>query len=137
MANVRLKVNMIIGGKNYPRDSVLDDQLVPERLRSKEYIASLEDKEGRVMALRDLHYQSLPRPSASGIPTSFPTFVAAGELIDLAQVPESGRASWKAGEDYLENFSHEEMVRLQKTREDIYADSESYQPPSGLMRRNR
>jgi hypothetical protein len=46
MANVRLKVNMIIGGKNYPRDSVLDDQLVPERLRSKEYIASLEDSFG-------------------------------------------------------------------------------------------
>ena len=62
MANVRLKVNMIIGGKNYPRDSVIDDQLVPERLKTEAYIASLEDTEGRVMTLARLALPVLAAP---------------------------------------------------------------------------
>jgi hypothetical protein len=135
--NVRLKVNMIIDGKNYPRGSVVDDQLIPERFRTEEFIASLEDTGGKVLLLRDLSFQSLPRPSADGIATSFPTHLAMGELLDLTQVPEGERRELIEGLDFRQSWSHEEMVQLQKAQEDIYRDSESYQPDAGLMRRNR
>jgi hypothetical protein len=46
--NVRLKVNVIADGKNYPRDSVIDDVMLPDRLKTEEYIAyDLENTEGR------------------------------------------------------------------------------------------
>jgi hypothetical protein len=133
--NVKLKVNVISGARNYPRDSVVDDQMLPKHLRTEEYVASLEDTGGKVLLLRDLSFQSLPRSSASGIATSFPTYVAAGELIDLAQVPH--RKSLKEGEDYKTNWTFEEQEQLKLKRSDIYRDSESYQPDAGLMRRNR
>jgi NAD(P)-dependent dehydrogenase (short-subunit alcohol dehydrogenase family) len=128
----KLKVNMIIDGSLYNRDSVVDNELIPERFRDATYVDyALEG----VLLLRDLSFQSLPRQSASGIATSFPTFVAAGELIDLAQVPH--RESLKEGEDYKTDWTFEEQAQLKLKRSDIYRDSESYQPDAGLMRRNR
>jgi hypothetical protein len=135
--NVRLKTNVIISGKNYPRDSIVDVTLLPEHLRTEEYVAGLEDTDGKVLLLRDLHYQSLPRPSASGIATSFPVHRAMGELIDLAIVPASRRESLKEGEDYNTDWTYEEQEQLKLAQADIYKESESFQPPSGLMRRNR
>jgi hypothetical protein len=135
--NVRLKTNLIHNGKLINRGSIIDDSTLPERFRSEEYVASLEDTGGKVLLLRDLSFQSLPRSSASGIDTSFPTHLAMGELLDLTQVPEGKRRELIEGLDFRQAWSHEEMVKLQLERSDIYRNSESYQPDAGLMRRNR
>ena len=78
----------------------------------------LENREGKVLLLRDLSFQSLPRSSPSGIPTSFPTHVAVGELIDLVQVPASKRESLVEGLDFKSDWSFEELTRLQKAQEE-------------------
>jgi hypothetical protein len=38
MGKAQLKVNMIIDGKNYPFGTVLDEEFIPERLRTPEYL---------------------------------------------------------------------------------------------------
>ena len=136
--NVRLKVNVISGGKLYPRDSVVDDAMLSERQKTEEYIAyDLEDAGGKVLLLRDFSFQSLPRPSASGVATSFPTHLAMGELLDLEQVPEGKRGELEEGLDFREKWTHEEQAQHKLSRADIYRESEAYQPSAGLMRRNR
>ena len=100
MANVRLKTNLISGGRFFARDSVIDLADVPERLRTEDHIdRDLEHRDGKVvLLLRDLHFQSEPRPMSDGIMTSFPIFVGKGETIDLTQVPEGTRAGLREGE---------------------------------------
>jgi hypothetical protein len=94
---------------------------LPDHLKTETYVAyDLEDTGGKVLLLRDLSFQSLPRRSASGIPTSFPTHLAAGELIDLAQVPASRRESLVEGLDYRSQWSNEEQAELQKAEAETY-----------------
>jgi hypothetical protein len=123
MANVRLKTNVIAGGKFLVRGSVIDDAILPEHLKTEEYVAyDLEDRAGKVLLLRDLAFMSLPRPGADGTPTSFPIHLAQGELLDLSTVPEHKRQSLKEGEDFKTEWSLEEQQQLQKAQEDIYRE---------------
>jgi hypothetical protein len=120
MPDVRLKINMIIGGKFHARGSVMDESLVPENLRKPDYInQDPGDREGKVLLLRDLSFQSLPRPMSDGVPTSFPTHCARGELFDLALVPASKRESLVEGLDYKTDWTFEEAEALQKAQEDV------------------
>ena len=59
---------MIANGRFYERDSVLeDDAILPEHLKTEAYVAyDLEDRGGRVLVLRDLCFQSVPKPGADG-----------------------------------------------------------------------
>ncbi len=135
---IRLKVNIIINGKSHPRGSLLEESLIPERLRNETHIArDPEDRQGLVLLLRDLSFQSLPRGSASGIPTSFPTHIAAGELLDLEQVPESYRKSLKEGEDFKTTFSFEEVERFQRIEADIYHQQPNAEPAAVTGSRSR
>jgi hypothetical protein len=119
MADVRLKVNMIIDGKLYPRETVLDAELIPERFRNETHIEhDLQNREG-VLLLRDLSFYTR-RLSADGIATNFPTHVAAGELLDLSRVPESHRKSLKEGEDFKSDWSFADQAELRRTADDAY-----------------
>jgi hypothetical protein len=117
----RLRVNTIIDGKFIERGSLIDDSLLTERLKTDAYIAyDLEDTGGKAMVLRDLAFQSVPKPGADGIPTSYPVWVSAGELLDLAEVPESHRQSLKEGTDYKTAWTHEERAGVRRAEEDAY-----------------
>jgi hypothetical protein len=125
----RLKVNTISGGKFIKRDSIVDDSILPEHLRTDAYVADdLADRSGKVLLLRDLSFMSLPRSSASGIATSFPVHLAAGELLELNQVPASKRESLVEGLDYKTDWTFEEAAQLQKAQEDIYAHAIETEP---------
>jgi hypothetical protein len=116
-----LRQNFIVDGKLYQRGSVVDAELISPHLHTPAHIdRDLQDQHGLVLLLRDLSFQSLPRSSASGIPTSFPTQCAAGELLDLAQVPESCQKSLKEGEDFKTAWTYEEQKELQARLHDGY-----------------
>ncbi len=56
--------------------------MLSDRQRTEEFVAyDLEDADGKVLLLRDFSFQSLPRPSASGVATSFPTHLAMGAAV--------------------------------------------------------
>lgn len=120
MANVRLRNNLIADGKFYPRGSVVDEALVPPHLHDH-VDRDLQNREGKVLLLRTLNFSTVQRPDSDGVPVSFPTQVAAGQLFDLERVPESRRQSLKEGEDYCTNWTYEQQAQLLKEQEDIYA----------------
>ena len=118
--NARLKINMIIDGKNYPRDSVVDDQLIPERFRTEEHVAYDLEHRDTVLLLRDLSFQSEPRPGADGVRTSFPVFVGKGETLDLTQVPAGKRQEPEEGLDFKTNWSFEDQAEQRRSSEEEY-----------------
>jgi hypothetical protein len=110
---------VIVDGKFIERDSVIDDAILPEHLKTEAYVAyDLEDRDGKVLLLRDLSFQSVPKPGADGIPTSYPVHVMAGGLLDLSKVPTAHRL--KEGLDYATKWTLEEQKQLQKTEEEAY-----------------
>ena len=117
----RLKQNVIIDGRFLERDSVIDDQLLTERLKTDAVIAyDLDDCGGKVLVLHDLSFQSIPKPDSRSVPTSYPVRVMAGELLDLEAVPPSHRRSLKEGEDYKIEWTNEERAEVQKAAQDAH-----------------
>ena len=118
----RLLVNVIAGGKSYPRDSVVDDQILSERQKTEEYIAyDLENKDGNVvLLLRDLSYQSEPIRGLDGVPTSYPVMLIAGETMALYKVPASKRQDLKEGLDFKTNWSFEDQAELRRVGKEAY-----------------
>jgi hypothetical protein len=111
---------LIVDGRFIPRDSIVDDAILTERLKIDSVVSyDLEqDGSGKVLALRDLSFQSIPRAGSDGIPTSYPVHVSAGELLDLSKVPTAHRL--KEGSDYQTKWTDDERAQLQKTGEDAY-----------------
>lgn len=128
MSTVRLKTNLISGGAFHKRGTIVDIAIVPEHLRNEQYIDSdLENRGGRVLLLRDLSFMSIPVPDSSGIPCSYPVHIAAGELFDLARVPESKRPSLVEGLDFKSDWTYQELEEMQKEQEDIYAGTKQFE----------
>jgi hypothetical protein len=126
--NCRLLVNIIVGGKSYPRDSVVDDSLIPDRLK-KHVVYETENRDGNiVLLLRDLHFQSSPRPMSDGVMTSFPVFVGKGESCDLSQIPEGKRRELVAGVDYKVDWTFDDQDELRRSSEKEYLDQFQNEP---------
>jgi hypothetical protein len=117
MASVRLKVNMIIDGKLYNRDSVVDDELIPERFRDATQVDYDLKNRGGVMLLHDLSFMSLPRPSADGILTSYPVWLKAGSLVELATLPAVCRETLVEGRDFKTEWADGEPEQVQSAAE--------------------
>jgi hypothetical protein len=131
---VRLKVNLILDGKLVPFDSIIDDQLVPEHQRTAEIVDySLESRDdGKVMALKDLAFQSIPKRGSDGVKTSYPVYVMASELFELAQVSASHLQLLKKGVDYATKWTREEQLSLRKAADEVYLKHfESEPAPAG------
>jgi hypothetical protein len=123
MSSLRLKQNLIINGKFHPSGSLLDKALIPPKFLTETYVADPQNREGRVLLLRNLSFMSRPKPDSSGVATSYPVHVGAGELFDLAQVPESDRKSLKEGEDFKTDWTLQELAAMRRAQEDIYASA--------------
>jgi len=131
---VRLRTNLIVDARFYARDSVVDLALIPEHLRDETHIAfDPKDCGNQVLALHDIAFMSAPTKGATGVPTSYPVHIMAGELLELARVPPSHRESLKEGSDYAVKWTREEQQRLQKAAKDAYAkELEPAVQPSSL-----
>ena len=135
----RLKVNVIADGKNYPRDSIIDDAILPERLKAEVADYELENKDGKVLLLRDLSFQSEPRPMSDGVRTNFPVFVGKGETLDLSQIPEGKRRELVEGEDYKVDWSFADQDEQRRSSEKEYLkqfETEQPEVPTG-WKKNR
>ena len=120
MANVRLKVNMIIGGKNYPRDSVLDDQLIPERLRTEAYVSY--DQDGKILLLtRSLRLRVHQSPIQAVLR---PVTRSISWRVSFWSWPKfrhpSANPSKKERITNKTNWSFEDQAELRRTANDAY-----------------
>jgi hypothetical protein len=66
MSSLRLKQNLIINGKFHPSGSLLDKALIPPKFLTETYVADPQNREGRVLLLRNLSFMSRPKPDSSG-----------------------------------------------------------------------
>jgi hypothetical protein len=126
---VRLKTNLIVDGKFFKFGSIIDPSLVPPHLRDHDHVQDLEsNEEGAVLVLRDLNFQTLPRPDSDGVPVSYPVRVVAGQLLDLNTVPPAKRQLLKDGEDYRSNWTLEEQEAVLKAASEVYFNDLEAEP---------
>jgi hypothetical protein len=86
MAKVRLKNHMVLAdGSFVKRNSIIDDKLVPEKLRDQVDYEDLAGREGKVMVLHETRYEE--KRMLNGHPAWFPTTIQAGELVERKLLP--------------------------------------------------
>jgi len=121
-----LRTNMIIDGQMVPRGSIIDDNQLPERLRTERYInkIDLSGRDCQVMLLHGFGYSR--EQMVDGTIMAFPVILTAGELIRLSDIPPRQRESLVEGVDYITEWHEKERLRLrhQETKREL----ESIQP---------
>jgi hypothetical protein len=122
MRQIRLKHNIITDSGMLMRDSVVDEDKVPEHLRTEELITydDLEGRQGRVLLLHGITYTNEPQRYGSQR-MSFPVTLSMGELVRLSDIPERQRADLISGKDYLEDWTEKDRLKLrhQETQRDL------------------
>jgi hypothetical protein len=117
---------MIIDGQMVPRGSIIDDNQLPERLRTERYInkIDLSGRDCQVMLLHGFGYSR--EQMVDGTIMAFPVILTAGELIRLSDIPPRQRESLVEGVDYITEWHEKERLRLrhQETKREL----ESIQP---------
>ena len=102
----RAKTHIILpDGTFVKRNSVIDDSLVPEKMRHKFDYEDLSERQGQVMLIHGLgccdkngYWMSL----------------AAGELIRWEDIPERTRESLKEGVHYVTQWTQKDHLRLRE-----------------------
>jgi hypothetical protein len=118
MSTVRIRTNFIVNGKFHVRGSLLDLELIPPHLRDSDHIdLDLENRGGKVMILHDLSFMSSPREGSDGVPTSFPTWLRAGSLVELDTLPAVCRENLQEGRDFKSAWVDGEPEQVQKAAE--------------------
>jgi hypothetical protein len=113
MAKVRLKNHMILAdGRFVKRNSIIDDKLVPEKLRDQVDYEDLAGREGKVMVLHELTYQR--EQMLDGYPAWFPTTVRAGELVERKYLFEA----LKEGIDYVSEWDEQTRANARYEEEE-------------------
>jgi hypothetical protein len=127
----RLLVNTILNGGFVERGSMIDDQLLPDRLKTEAYIAY--DQGGEVMLLRHLN-STTTRLSDDGVATNFPEWRSAGEVVPKEKIP----GDWREGEDYLSSWTPEQRREVQEKANEAYLKQFQPEPvavPTGWRNR--
>ena len=127
----RLKTNFIAEGKFYARESIVDDAIIPEHLKAEVAAYDVEDRDGKVLALRDLTFQSIASAGSDGVRTSYPVHVMAGETLNLNQVPAGHRERLKEGSDFATKWTNDERQQLQKASDEVYLKYFDEPSPAG------
>lgn len=104
--NAKAKTQLILpDGTFVKRNSVIDDSLVPEKMRHKLDYEDLSEQEGQVMLIHGFgccdkngYWMSL----------------TGGELIRLDQIPERTREGLREGKDYVRNWTRADHLRLRE-----------------------
>jgi len=102
----RAKTNIILAdGTFVKRNTVIDDSVVPEKMRPKFNYEDLSEREGQVMLINGLgccdkngYWMSL----------------TAGELIRLDQIPERVRENLKEGVHYIKDWTKKDHLRVRE-----------------------
>jgi hypothetical protein len=132
MAKVRLKCNMIVNRKHLNRGQVVDDSELTELLRGEQYVdyEDLGGRENQVLLLHGLQYSGHPQKHGEyGVNMSFPVTLAAGELVNLEDIPERHRDTLQEGEDYITEWT--EKQRQQLRHEQTERELKYFQPAKG------
>jgi hypothetical protein len=115
---VRLKTNLIADGKFIERGSIIDDELLTDRIKGDTSIVSydLEDRE-KAMLLREMNFNKASQQlDDEGFNVSRPVMLAAGELIPAEEVP----AGWVEGKDFKFGWTPDERRLVQEQESAAY-----------------
>jgi hypothetical protein len=117
---------MILDGDLVKRGTVLDDEKIPEHMRTEQYVnyADISGRDGQVMLLHGLGYYS--EQVVDGVRTGFRVFLTAGELIRLTDIPPRQREGLQEGVDYVVEWTEKQRVRLR--HEETERQQEFLQP---------
>src|SRR5262245_40815656 len=109
MAKVKLKHNLIIGGKHLNRGQIVDEEILTPLLRGDEYVTrNLDHKEGKVLLLQNVQYTTDEVDARYGQRVGYPISLSAGEVVDLQSIPERQRQDWIEGREYKSDWSEKE-----------------------------
>jgi len=113
MAKVRLKNHLILAdGTFVKRNSIIDDKLVPEKLRDQVDYEDLAGREGKVMVLHETRYQE--KRMLNGQPAWLPTTIRAGELVERELLP----SACQEGIDFVTDWDKRMRVKARDEEED-------------------
>jgi hypothetical protein len=90
---------------------LLDDKLIPERLREHVDSEDLEGKEGRVMLLHGLTFFE-EKVAGDGQLMGLPVTLTSGELVKWKSIPRRTQESLKEGYDYTWAWTEKDHLRL-------------------------
>jgi hypothetical protein len=116
----RLLQNLIIGGKHFSRGIVLDDSKIPENLREYCSYEDLEGKEGRVLLLEGITYNTEQIDPVTKQRTGYPITLARGELVRLDEIPLRQRTDWVDGREYKSDWVEADRVQLRQEETQEY-----------------
>jgi hypothetical protein len=122
---VKLRVNVITGGKLIPLGSIVELDEMPDNVRkNKQYWEDVEAwRRGKVMLLRDVMCnQKLHDPNNPDIPTTYSVELRAGSLIKLSDLSLRERENLKEGVDFTREFTREQSEEL-LGRQEVLVDT--------------
>jgi hypothetical protein len=102
----RCRTHIILAdGTLVKRNTVIDDQLVPEKMRPKLDYEDLSEHEEQVMLVHGLGFCG---------ENGYWMNLSAGELIRLEDIPVRIRENLKEGVDYIVNWTQKDHLRLRE-----------------------
>jgi hypothetical protein len=109
----RCRNSLILNNAWVERNTVIDDQLVPEKLRATllDY-EDLSERGGKVMVLHETRYQE--KRMLNGQPAWLPTTIRAGELVERELLP----AACQEGIDFVTDWDKRMRVKARDEEED-------------------
>jgi len=108
---VRLKHNLIADGKHYPRGSIVDIELLPEKLRTSELITDVRTG-SLVMLLVDVIYDEKSVNEMYGNDVTHQVTLGKYSVVDLDKLPAETRARLVEGEDFQRDYNEVDRLRL-------------------------
>ena len=109
----RCRNSLILNNAWVERNTVIDDQLVPEKLRATllDY-EDLSEHGGKVMVLHEIRYQE--KRMLNGQPAWLPTTIRAGELVERELLP----SACQEGIDFVTAWDKRMRVKARDEEED-------------------
>jgi hypothetical protein len=123
---VRLKQNVLVGGKTLRRHSLVELNQLPEKFRGDTSL--FETQADAVLVLRELSWQTT-RLDSEGVKTSRPASAAAGAVISLGSLPQDYRQTLIEGTHYKSDWTVEDQHRMFDSEEERFRQAHSMEPP--------
>jgi hypothetical protein len=122
---VRLKKNVILGKKSYPRHSFVELDQLPPHLRNDKSMFETD----AVLVLRELDWH-IERVDSEGVKTAWPANARPGATISLGSLPRAYRQTLIDGVHYKSDWTLKDQHKIFDSEEERYQQAHSMEPPS-------
>ena len=99
---------------------MLDESKIPESLKHVCSYEDLEGKEGKVLLLQGITYNTDQIDPVTKQRTGYPITLARGELVRLDEIPERQRTDWVDGREYKSDWQESDRPQLRDQETEQY-----------------